>query len=162
MERPSRPTTSDLQSVFYSDFTNGFSFHPITGNLTRLTNERSVKQALTNLLLTNTMERIYQPLMGPDVYRILFETIIDNTDKFLIREKIVSNIERYEPRVELLNVELLTEEDIGNVVNSATGALLTEQDFRSGSGNSLIVNIVFRIINTNEQLSLNVLLERNR
>ncbi len=165
MDRPTRPTTQELQQVLFSDFTNNLGIHPITGNLTRVTNRDSVKQALRNLILTNTGERIYNPNMGSDIDRLLFETIIDETDVYLIREKIINNINRYEPRVELITVEVLTEADIENTTNSMTGMPVSAKDLQNPNreyGNSLIINISFKIINTTEQLSLNLLLERNR
>jgi phage baseplate assembly protein W len=165
MERPTRPTTKELQQVLFSDFTNNLGIHPITGNLTRVVNRESVKQALRNLILTNTGERLYNYTMGMDINRLLFETIIDETDTYIIREKIIKNIKRYEPRVDLVDVEILTETDADNKTNSVTGLPLKMNDLRNPmgeNGNSLIINIVFKIINTTELLSLNLLLERNR
>ena len=162
MERPSRPNAQSLNTIIYSDFLNTFESHPITHNLIRTVNKESVKQAIRNLLLTNSMERLYKPDMGPDIYKVLFENVLDDGEKSLLRDRISNNIKLYEPRVELINVELLTAIDIGKSTNINTGAILTERDFKNDSENTLMINVIFRIINTNEQLSLNVLLERSR
>jgi len=165
MDRPTRPISTELQQVLYSDFTNNLGIHPITGNMTRVINKESIKQSLRNLILTNTGERIYNAGMGTNINRLLFENLIDETDIYLTRERIIKNINLFEPRVEVVDVEILTESEIGNSVNSVTGLPLEIRDLRNPLGeygNSLIINIVFKIINTNETLSLNLILERNR
>ena len=51
-------------------------------------------------------------------------------------------------------------------VNAVTGNKLNDYDLYTGGSsnieNSMIINIIFRIINTNEQLNVNVIVERNR
>lgn len=166
MDRPVRPTTTkELSSIMYSDFSNNLGIHPVTGNITRVINQSSVKQALRNLILTNTGERLYKPDMGLDLTKYLFENIISDTDNFLIKNKIIKLIEIYEPRVELLDVQVLTADSMDKV-NAVTGNKLNDYDLYTGGSsnieNSMIINIIFRIINTNEQLNVNVIVERNR
>ena len=57
----------------YSDFVTSFNQNPLTGNLAKVTNEESVKQALSNLILTNQGDRFFNSTFGSTIKRSLFE-----------------------------------------------------------------------------------------
>jgi len=123
----------------FSDFFTDFSKHPVTKELARLRNDQSIKQALRNLILTNYGERLFQPNIGSNIYRSLFEPndIIAAED---IRYHIETTVRQNEPRVSLLQVEVFSDQ-----VND-----------------SVIINVVFAIISTNQIQSLDVVLRRVR
>ena len=165
VDRPTRPTeSSEFSKIVFSDFTNNLGIHPVNGNVTRLINRDSVKQALRNLIMTNTSERIYNPNMGCDVYKMLFETTVSDSDTFIMRDRIIKNIRAFEPRIELIDVEISSSADIDNKINSVTGELFSSKDLTTGNSfeNSLLVNIIFKVINTQETLNVNILVERTR
>ena len=58
---------------YFSDFLNNMDVHPVNKSLGRVINEEAVKQSLKNLILTNSGERLFQPTIGSDVYKSLFE-----------------------------------------------------------------------------------------
>ena len=124
---------------FFSDFLDDFDSHPISNSLVRITNENAVKQSIRNLILTNYGERLFQPNVGSDVYRALFEqndTIAAENLTFYIKNTISYN----EPRALILNLKV----------------------FPMPDNSSMIVNIVFSLINSNIPVTLDVILKRVR
>lgn len=131
--------SSKQQEFFYSDFFTNFNNHPNTGYLVRLTNEESIKRALRNLLLTNRTERRFQPQFGGDLHKLLFEDISPITSN-LIQKSIEDTISRFEPRIKLINVTVIPNEQ----------------------RNSYEVGIIFQPINISTQSAMTVTLYRVR
>jgi phage baseplate assembly protein W len=127
------------QSEVFSDFLNSFSVHPITGTLAKTTNVNAVRQSIKNLVLTNYGERMFQPQVGSDILRHLFEPMNTLTAKD-ISDSITLTINHNEPRARLLGVDVRESSDY----------------------NSVVVNIVFSLINTNTPVSMDVTLKRVR
>lgn len=65
----------------------------------------AVKQSIKNLLLTRPGERPFQPTVGSDLYRLLFEPMDVLTTETL-RAVISACIRNYEPRVRLQEVAI--------------------------------------------------------
>lgn len=123
----------------YSDFLTNFDKNPITGNLAKVTNEESVKQAIKNLVLTSTGERFYSQIKGSKLRASLFEPA-DATTAEVIRTTIEQAITNLEPRVNLLNIEIFDDFD----------------------HNAYKVNIYFNLINIPEVIQLDLILKRAR
>jgi hypothetical protein len=79
--QPKNSTTFDGEK--YSDFFNDIIINPVTGDLAKRTNEEAVRQSIINLILTGRGERPFQPLVGSDIYQLLFETITLETTSLL-------------------------------------------------------------------------------
>ena len=131
--------TQSNQSEVYSDFLNGFTVHPITGSLAKTTNYNAVRQSIKNLILTNYGERMFQPQVGSDILRHLFEPMNTLTAKD-ITDSIALTIKHNEPRARLIGVDVNESSDY----------------------NTVVVNIVFSLINTNAPVSMDVTLKRVR
>jgi phage baseplate assembly protein W len=127
------------QSEVFSDFLNSFSVHPITGTLAKTTNVNAVRQSIKNLVLTNYGERMFQPQVGSDILRHLFEPMNTLTAKD-ISDSIALTINHNEPRAKLLGVDVRESSDY----------------------NTVVVNIVFSLINNNTPVSMDVTLKRVR
>jgi hypothetical protein len=54
-------TGAGKKEEYYSDFLNSFAKTPVGEQLARVLNERSINQALKNIILTNRGERLFQP-----------------------------------------------------------------------------------------------------
>lgn len=133
-------TGTQKQLEIFSDFPNSFAVTPFGGQLSRVTNVKSIEQSLKNLIKTNTGERFFQPLVGSNVYRSLFEmndSLIESQLEFFIETTIKNN----EPRIYLHSVD---------VEKSA----LNEHE--------VVVTIVYNVINNSEVLSLQTILKRIR
>jgi phage baseplate assembly protein W len=137
--RSDRFTQLGLKQESFSDFLNNFDAHPISKTLARTVNEASVGQSIKNLILTNLGERLFQPTIGSDIYRSLFEPADVITQNHII-DSVKRTINNNEPRAVLLDVSVAL-----------------------GTNDSLIVQIVFSLINNiNRPLSLEVILKRVR
>ena len=89
-----------VNSVVYKDIDTLFAAHPVTGKLNTLINNAAVARAVKNLVLTNKGERPYQPFIGSDIRRQLFE-LNDGTVEGEVRQAIEDVIREYEPRAQL-------------------------------------------------------------
>lgn len=123
----------------FSDFKTNFTPHPVTGDLVRITNLEAIKSSVKSLILTKHLERPFKPLVGSNVTHYLFENFTDVTEDN-IRSAIIETIENYEPRAELLDVQ----------VNSVP------------DNNRFVVTIVFRGVNNTKPTQLTVFLEQIR
>ena len=132
-------TDHKTQKVVYSDFFTDFSRNSVTGQLNRKTNAEAVKQSIRNLLLTNRYERPFQPEIGSGLRSLLFENYTPGLE--LRAKKMIEEVfDNHEPRAELLNTE------VGGNPDQKT----------------LTFQIHFRIINTTEPETLDIILERTR
>lgn len=107
-------TAAKKQQEFFSDFFDSFVKTPFGNDLARITNERDVNQSLKNLIQTNLGERLFQPTIGSNVNRSLFEMnnfVETNALEFYITNTIQNN----EPRVILDSVTVIPTIDEGSV-----------------------------------------------
>lgn len=123
----------------YSDFLVNMNAHPNTGFLLKRTDVDAVKRALRNLLQTDKGERMFQPDFGSDVRRYLFEPATEIT-KSGIKDAILSAIETYERRVNVLDVIIGLSSD----------------------EHTYIIDIYFTVLNNPEPVSVNIQLDRVR
>jgi phage baseplate assembly protein W len=72
----------------------------------------SIYQSISNILSTPIGTREWEPLFGSAISTVLFELILDET-AFLILTLVVSAIERWEPRVRVIQNEstVIADED---------------------------------------------------
>ena len=127
------------QRVVYSDFFTDLDKHPIRNTVLRKTNVDAVKQSLRNLMLTDKGERLFQPNLGGNIRAMLFENITAQT--FLtMQEHIKDVIAAHEPRADVIDVYIAQ----------------TSQE------HEVQITIVFRVVNVQEPVTLELLLERVR
>lgn len=127
------------QRVFYSDVPSNFDIRFGTQDLDVAINENAIQQSIVNLVLTNRGERLFKPTIGSDIRASLFENM-DEATADIIREYITTTIEQYEPRANLIEVDVEADPDT----------------------NALVATIIFSILNKTEPITLNVLLNRVR
>ena len=94
----------------YSDLDFNFTAHPVTGDIVRRFDENSVKAALKNLILTSNYERPFHSEIGSPIKRLMFEPATPMLQVMLERA-ITDTIINFEPRVELLNVDVVVDPD---------------------------------------------------
>lgn len=132
---------TQLQKIpdLFSDFLTDLTPHPITGDVAQVRNDKSVRQAIKNLVLTNYGERPFQPRIGSTVNDSLFEP----NDVFAyqdIEDSIRRTIALNEPRATVLRV------DVDQGVDQ----------------NSISAVITFALINSTQPQSVEVILRRVR
>ncbi len=123
----------------YSDFHKDLAPIPGRGDIARRLNENSVRESIKNLILTDRGERLFQPNLGSDIRASLFENVTPTTI-ILLKDKVREVLNAYEPRCNLLDVEVLGDIDT----------------------NAITVNVVFNVINSEAPQSISIGIDRVR
>ena len=111
----------------YSDFFTDFSRNAVTGQLNKKTNAEAVKQSVRNLLLTDKLERLYQPSVGAGLRALLFENVTPFT-QMQVQSYINEAIRNHEPRAELISTELEFNNDQHTAELVVTFAIINIED----------------------------------
>jgi len=82
-----------------------FGENPLTNDLIALKNENAIARSVRNIVMTLPGEKPFDPTFGSSVSSLLFENM-DEITSSLIVDEIRTSIDNYEPRVELLSVEV--------------------------------------------------------
>jgi len=89
----------------FKDISFSFEPHPVTKDLPVLVNERAIARSVRNLVETIPTERFFNPLLGSDVRRSLFE-FVDYGSASVIEDQIKTTINNFESRVDNVIVEV--------------------------------------------------------
>ena len=92
-------------SKSFKDLSMSFKFNPLSGDLITLKNENAIARAVRNIVLTSPGEKLFNPEFGSSISEILFENVDDIT-AISIQDEISSSLKNYEPRVELIDVNV--------------------------------------------------------
>lgn len=125
----------------FSDLNLLFTSNPVTGDVTKKTDEEAIKASIKNLITTKNYERPFHPEIGCQVYGLLFENV-DAVSVQIMRKTIFDVINKFEPRVGVLDVKIKTE-DVDRP-------------------NDLDVEITFLILNTERPVTLTTTITRVR
>ena len=131
--------TTDTLERRSADLDLRFILHPAFNDIRPITDLEAVKQSVKNLILTNYGERPFQPDIGGNITRLLFEP----ANPFIVaemEEEIKSTIKRHESRVNAVAVRTSYAPDV----------------------NALHVAIQFNVIGKQETQSMELYLERLR
>lgn len=131
-------TTSNFTRTF-KDLDLAFEIHPVRKDVNKHLSEYAVINSVKNLVLTNHYERPFQPELGSNIRRLLFENI-DSVIAAQIEREIVETISNFEPRVQ---------------VSRATAIASPDE-------NRYNVELEFFIINNPNPVTINFFLERIR
>jgi hypothetical protein len=93
----------------FKDLSITFKKHPVSDDLVVVKDKAAIVQAITALLLTNKGERPFQPDLGCDVRKSLFEPL-DYATSGLIRSQILDVLGKYEPRIEVEDIRVSPDE----------------------------------------------------
>lgn len=94
----------------WSDLDLSLTLHPIRKDVIPLRDDRAIKAAVKNLLLTNFFERPFQPSLGANLSGLLFEPA-DAITRVALRDNIRRVIDEHEPRVKILDIEVNNTQD---------------------------------------------------
>jgi len=87
----------------YSDLNLQMIPHPQKKDVLPVIGEQAVKNAIRTLLLTNFMERPFQPTMGANLRSLLFEPN-DAVTRLALKDAVKNVLQKHEPRIENINV----------------------------------------------------------
>jgi len=123
----------------YSDLDLNFTIHPVKKDINIWKDEQAVIHAVRNLLVTSHYERPFQPDLGSNIRRLLFEPL-DNITATSLEREIIQTITNFEPRVRIIELDVSTNDE----------------------RNAFEVYIQFDIINRTEPITIRFLLQRIR
>jgi len=116
----------------FKDISLSFDVHPVTQDITSLTNERAIIRSIRNLVQTLPNERFFNPDLGSNVRSSLFD-FVDFGTASVIRDQILNTISNYEPRVRNVDVEVLPKPDLNEfevtVIFNIIGQEIPTQQF---------------------------------
>jgi phage baseplate assembly protein W len=116
-----------------------FTKHPIKKDVNTHVNEYAIINSIKNLILTNHYERPFQPEIGSNVRRLLFENV-DSIIAARIEREISEVIGNFEPRAQVSKVVAVPSPD----------------------DNTYKITLEFYIINNPNPITINFFLERIR
>ena len=131
-------TLIGTRTKLYKDIDLTFANKP-SGEIFKKVDAAAVKQAVKNLILTNYFEKPFQPKFGGNLRDMLFDLADDDAEED-IEERIKNAIGVFEPRAQALNVTAVATPD----------------------RNSIRVTLEFRVINTQEIVTVSTVLARLR
>jgi len=130
--------TTDIVRDF-KDLDLNFNIHPIRKDISKSIGPMAVVNSIKNLILTNHYERPFQPDIGSNVRRLLFENL-DNITATTIKDEIERTIVNYEPRATVKTINVTADYE----------------------NNGFKVYLEFFIVNQTAPIIINFLLERIR
>ena len=89
----------------FKDISFSFDPHPITKDLPVIINERAITRSVRNLVETILTERPFNPDLGSNIRKMLFENVTIPTS-IEIKDQIENSIMAFEPRVSNLVVDV--------------------------------------------------------
>lgn len=128
-----------MKTRTFTDLDATFTANPVTGDVSLRHDEKAIKFAIKALVMTSPFERPFHSEIGSPVRGLLFNNFGDSFE-IVLREAISNLISNFEPRVDMLDVEVNPSHD----------------------NNRVYVKIIFAIKNTTQPLSVDVTLERTR
>jgi phage baseplate assembly protein W len=87
----------------FRDLDLNFTIHPVKKDVNTYKNEFAIINSIKNLILTNHYERPFQPEIGSNIRRILFEQV-DSVTAAQIEREITEVIGNFEPRAQVSRV----------------------------------------------------------
>ena len=123
----------------YTDLDLRFKPHPNFGDVVPLKDLAAIKNSIKTILLTNKGEKPFQPSFGCNITRYLFEQPDPITLSFL-EDEIKDALGKYEPRVITTDVNVQDRTD----------------------ANALFVSVNCTVISTQQEIDVEVFLERSR
>ena len=126
-------------SIKFTDLDLNFIPNPATGDVSVKNDENAVKQSIKNLVMTLNTERPFQPQIGSQVSRLMFEPMTVST-QIMLKNAIADTITNFEPRAKLQNVDVIFDDN----------------------NNDVRISITFVVLNTSKPVFLDIFLKRTR
>ena len=94
----------------FKDLSMSFRSNPINDDLIGLKNESAIARSIKNLVFMQKGEKFFDPDFGSELSASLFENI-DDVTAITMRDDIDYMIKTYEPRVDVINVDIIPNYD---------------------------------------------------
>lgn len=123
----------------FTDFDAAFNRNAITGDVPVKTDARAISFQIKNLIMTLNGERPFNRNIGQSARRLLFNLHGQQTN-IVLKKLITDTISNYEPRADLIAININDSPD----------------------NNRIYVSVVYKIVNTEQPITVNIILERTR
>ena len=114
----------------FRDISMTFQNNPLNSDLIVLKNETAIARSIRNIVFTLPGEKFFNPNFGSRVSRSLFENV-DEISASIINDEIRNSINNFEPRVSLIDVQIIPDFDNGafdvNIIYRVVGADIPAQ-----------------------------------
>jgi phage baseplate assembly protein W len=128
-----------MATRIFKDIDLSFNPHPSTGDFLGKYDDEAVKNAVKNLVMTKHYERPFHSEIGSSVNALLFELPSPGL-VILLRQEISDVINNFEPRVDILDIDVKFTPDY----------------------HAVQITIVFKIKNTTRPITVQFALNRTR
>ena len=132
-------TVISSSSRQYKDLDLNFLIHPVRKDINKHKDEMAVINSIKNLMMTNHYERPFQPDLGSNVRRLLFENL-DKITAISMDREIRQVVQNYESRAQIKTLDIIPDVD----------------------NNGFSVRMEFYIMNMTDPVTINFFLERVR
>ena len=122
-----------MAKLYITDISNDFTKNPSTGDINILKDGNAIKQSLKNLLLLNKFDKPFNPDIDVGLREVLFENFPDFIRKDIIVRKVEYIINKYEPRVKLQEVDVVSSEDQNGLTIQITYGVVNQENLQSQS-----------------------------
>ena len=99
-------------NIGYKDLSMTFKQNPLNNDLIALRYENAIARSIRNIILTSPGEKFFNEHFGSNVSKLLFDNL-DPLTALEIKEQITFSIVNYEPRADLLQVDVTPDYDDG-------------------------------------------------
>ena len=123
----------------FSDLDLNFKLHPVKKDINIHLNELAITNSIKNLVLTNHYERPFQPNVGSNIRRLLFDNL-DAITAANIERELEETINNFEPRAKIHKVTAIAAPD----------------------QNGYKLKLEFFVLNNTSPITINFFLERVR
>ena len=123
----------------FADLNLLFTKHPASADITKKYDEEAIKASVRNLISTRNYERPFHPEIGCQIFSLLFENFTPVTRQ-VMKKTIYDVINKFEPRVNIIDVILRENID----------------------SNEIVVDIIFKIINSDKPITIRTAISRVR
>ena len=94
----------------FKDISMSFETNPLNDDLVSLSDTSAIARSIRNIVFTSPGEKFFNPDFGSRISESLFENV-DDVSALAIEDEIKSSIINFEPRVNLLNTNVVPNPD---------------------------------------------------
>ena len=94
----------------FKDISISFETNPLNDDLVSLSDSSAIARSIRNIVFTSPGEKFFNPDFGSRISESLFENV-DDVSALAIEDEIKSSIINFEPRVNLLNTNVVPNPD---------------------------------------------------
>ena len=94
----------------FKDISMSFESNPLNDDLVSLSDTSAIARSIRNIVFTSPGEKFFNPDFGSRISESLFENV-DDVSALAIEDEIRSSIINFEPRVNLLNTNVVPNPD---------------------------------------------------